>query len=410
MKLIFAGNLPPFTGGGAVMGARLLAGLSERGFGVRALAPITPQTADPYAEGPLDVTRFPVPYFEVAPDSPNADGYGRAEAKGLRAGLASMIAAERPDVVIAGRETFAWHVPDVARAHALPSVVILQGTTTAGMVRGTYPRADELVERYRRADLVVVPARHMTRVLAPYGLTNVEVIPNTVDVEAFRPRPGSPDLLRRLSVQDADVVVAHASILEPVKRPMHLVEAAARALAVDERLLFVVLGEGSGRRQMEEACARLGIAERFRFTGWVNHDDVPEYLNVADIVVMTSEFEAQSLAKLEAQACGRLLLSSDVDGARELVDDGRTGLLYRSGDVDDLVAKILLAAADPELRAAIGRRARAAAMAHSRGVGVSAYVRALEAVVRSAAAGSGSSRSTSSSAGRPSNIGLTSGR
>lgn len=410
MKLIYAGNLPPFTGGGVVMGAQLLAGLAERGFGVRALAPITPRTPDPYADGPLDITRFPVPYFEAAPDRPKSDGYGRAEAEGLRAGLASMIAAERPDVVIAGRETFAWHVPDVARAHGVPSVVILQGTTTAGMVRGTYPRADELVECYRRADLVVVPARHMSGILEPYGLSNVEVIPNSVDVEAFRPRPRSPDLLRRLSVRDGDVVVAHASILEPVKRPMDLVEAGARALAVDDRLLYVVMGEGSGRRQMEEACVRFGIAERFRFTGWVDHDDVPDYLNVSDIVVMTSEFEAQSLTKLEAQACGRLLLSSDVDGARELIDDGETGLLYRSGDVDDLVAKTLLAAADADLRAAIGRRARAAALLHSREAGVSAYARGLEALVRSAGAGSGRSRSTSASAGRPSKSGRTSSR
>jgi len=48
-----------------------------------------------------------------------------------------------------------------------------------------------------------------------------------------------------------------------------------------------------------------GIADRFRFTGWVDHEKMPAYLNLADIVVMASEIETQALVYLEAQASGR---------------------------------------------------------------------------------------------------------
>ena len=294
-----------------------------------------------------------------------------------------MIAAERPDLVVAGRETYAWHVPAIAREHGLPCIVILQGTTTAAMLRGTYPRADELIERYRLADLVVAPARHMTRILDG---VEVRAIPNTLDVGAFRPLPRAAGLAAELGIDDGDVVVLHASNLKRVKRPMDLVRSAERALARDPRLLYLVLGKGDAREEMEEACARAGIAGRFRFTGWVDHARVPEYLSLADLVVMTSEFEAQSLAKLEAQACGRCLLSSDVDGARELISDGRTGLLYRAGDVDHLVERTLEAAADPALRERIGGAAREAALGHSREAGIDAYLAAIEGVVGRSAA------------------------
>jgi glycosyltransferase involved in cell wall biosynthesis len=289
---------------------------------------------------------------------------------------------ERPDVVVAGRETFAWDVPDVAREHGLPCAVILQGTTTAGILRGTYPRAGALIEQYRKADLVVAPAEHVARALGPARLPNVRVIPNSVDAGRFRPRPRPDALLRALGVPAEHVVVAHASNLERVKRPLDLVDAAARVLAEEGGITFLVMGDGGRRAEMERACAAAGIADRFRFTGWVPHAAMPEHLAAAEVVAMTSEFEAQSLAQLEAMASGRVLVASDVDGAREIVADDETGLLFPAGDPDALAAAIVRAARDPGLRARIGEAARATALRHAPERQVAAYAQALAAVAR----------------------------
>jgi glycosyltransferase involved in cell wall biosynthesis len=126
-----------------------------------------------------------------------------------------------------------------------------------------------------------------------------------------------------------------------------------------------VVGDGVCRQELEEACEREGVAHRFRFVGWVAHGRVADYLRLADIVALPSEYENQSLVALETQACGRVLLASDVPGSREIVEDGRTGLLFRAGDAADLAAKTLGAAADPALRARIGRAARARVEAHA---------------------------------------------
>jgi len=73
---------------------------------------------------------------------------------------------------------------------------------------------------------------------------------------------------------------------------------------------------------------------------------------------MPSEFEGRSLVYLEKQACGRVLLASDIPSAREVVVDGETGVLFRTGDVANLAARLLEILGDARLREAIGRQAR----------------------------------------------------
>jgi glycosyltransferase involved in cell wall biosynthesis len=92
---------------------------------------------------------------------------------------------------------------------------------------------------------------------------------------------------------------------------------------------------------------------------------MPHVVNCADIVVLPSAGEAQARVYLETQACERTLIASDIPAAREVVDDDRTGMLYRTGDVSQLAAKILIASRDPDLRAKLGGRARKSVVSHS---------------------------------------------
>jgi glycosyltransferase involved in cell wall biosynthesis len=134
--------------------------------------------------------------------------------------------------------------------------------------------------------------------------------------------------------------------------------ASAIAAPRDPRLIYVVVGDGSFRDAMQARCQVLGLADRFRFVGWVEYETVPAYFNVADIVVMPSETEGLSRVYLEAQASGLVLVASDIPAAREVVDDGKTGLLFRFGVAEDLAEKILLVARDAGLRARIGAATR----------------------------------------------------
>lgn len=388
LDILYAGTLPPHQGGSALSGALILQGLVERGHRIRSVAPMTSdalQGGDAFARehAELHITRFPVPFFENSPDVAPPEDYRTREGEFVQAHLSALIAARRPDLLFAGRESFAWHVPPLARAHGLPCVVRIAGTTTIGLLKGAFPadQKHELLARLNQADRLMAQTRHMTDALRQLGLSNVSTIPNGVDVRLFSPAPKDADLLRALHIPDRAVVAMHASNLKALKRPMDIIASAARAVRRHDALIYVVVGDGAGRAPMEAACREARLDDRFRFVGWVDYAQMPRYLNIADMVLMTSEAEAQARIYLEAQACARVLISSDIPAAREVIDDGATGLLFETGDADALASATLRAAADPGLRMRIGRQARSRVQVHAVDVVVRAWADAFRELI-----------------------------
>ncbi len=372
MNLLYVGTLPPHPGGSAVSCGQLLGRLVRLGHRVRAIGPMTAEArrdGDRFAasQPAIEVHRFSVPYFEVEVRRVPSEAHRRHEEEQIEEHLDRLMDLEAPDLVLLGRETFAWVAARLAARGAVPCVLRIGGPLLRALVAGTYPaaHAGRYVDGCRAADLLIVQGEHTRELAERLGVRRVAVVPNSVDLGQFVPRPSPAPLRAALGIGSDDVVVVHASNLKLLKRPLDIVRAAARALPVDPRLVFVIVGDGECRAEMEDLCRRTGVANRFRFVGWVDYARMPDYLALADVVVMPSEFEQQARVYLETQAAGRVLLASAVRSAREVVADGHTGLLHRPGDVDDLADKLLNAAADPVARARIGRQARAHVARHS---------------------------------------------
>ena len=153
--------------------------------------------------------------------------------------------------------------------------------------------------------------------------------------------------------------------------------------AMEDYQLDLIIGEGPCRAQMEQACRGYGIDQNFRFTGRVPFQDMPPYVNLTDMVLMPSEQEGLSRAYLETQACARVLMASAIPPAREVIDDGETGLLFQRGDINEIAAKTLLVARNPELRQRIGERARKRAEQHNLDSVIRAYSDVLVRTFRS---------------------------
>jgi glycosyltransferase involved in cell wall biosynthesis len=249
-------------------------------------------------------------------------------------------------------------------------------------VDGSFPPPDLQIwlEKFRSADWIVAVARYFERGLRQLGLTNISSIPNHVDLTRFAPAPKDPRLLRALGVTGDDIIVLHASKMVPRKRPLDIVAAAAETVRRGARMRYIVAGEGAESHHMEEACDRLRVADHFRFLGWVPYERMPSLFNLADIVVHPSEGEGLARVYLEAMACGRLLVASDIPAAREVVRHMETGLLFRKGDVGQLTAA-LLASQDAEVRATLGRAARESVEAHSLQAVTDRYVRVFRRVI-----------------------------
>ena len=188
--------------------------------------------------------------------------------------------------------------------------------------------------------------------------------------------------MERLGLRADRFIIAHISNLKGIKRTSYIVASACEVVRREPRSTYIVVGDGNCREHMEAECRRLGIIDHFRFVGWVDHEDVADYINLADAVVMPSETEAMALVYLETQACGRLLIASDIPAAREVLRDGENGLLFRKGDSADLTRKILLAANDPALRDRIGAVARERVKQYDLNHFVAAYDRVIRGVAR----------------------------
>jgi glycosyltransferase involved in cell wall biosynthesis len=365
MKILYIGTLPPHNGGSAIVGYQLLDGLAKSGHTIKAISPITKETlwlGDKFAaeNKSITITRYNVPYFESSRDKPASDEYRRIEGEQIKELILNHLKIEKPDIIIIGRETFAWDIPDIALTQSIPTVLLIHGTTTFGILRKTIPveMANNLLKQFRKVNLLIIVARHLKHNFIQFGLENIKVIENTIDTDKFTPAVKDNRLLRELKIDNDSVIVIHISNLKPLKRPFDIVDAADYALKENSKLVFVIVGNGLLRSEMEEKCKQRGIYDRFRFVNWVEYDRVPDYTRLADIVVMPSEAEARALVYLETQACGRLLIASDIPAAREVIVDWETGLLFRKGDITDLSSKLLFAASNPEFRTQVGIKAR----------------------------------------------------
>lgn len=225
-------------------------------------------------------------------------------------------------------------------------------------------------------------ARHLLELYRGWGLGRLRVVQNPVDRRRFAPCPKDRGLLNELRIDPESVVVLHASNLKDIKRPLDIVESANQTLRENPRLVYVIVGDGPMRAAVVEECRRRRAANSFRLVDWVDHEAMPSLLNLADIVVMPSQTEAMALVYLETLACARVLLASDIPAAREVVRDGRDGVLFRCGDVQDLTAKTLRLAASGKLRAAIGARARERSRRFALGRFLDSYASLLTEVVR----------------------------
>jgi len=267
LSLLYVGTLPPRRTGASIVAGQILGVLGRRGHRVRALAPIVPAmlpAADTFtrAHREIELAHYPVPHFEGFQDVPSPLEYRQLEGEAIRAWLGRELRRDPPDVVIAGSETYAFHVPDFARASDVPCVLMVHGGPSTGILAGTYPpaRAAELLGQYRKMDRLITMGHHWAARLGALGLPPISVIPNPVDLDRFRPRPKDPQQRRALGLEPSAVVVLHASHLGAVKRPLDLVWSAERALAADPRLVYVIAGD----RALRDARRRPAGSAAFR--------------------------------------------------------------------------------------------------------------------------------------------------
>ena len=156
----------------------------------------------------------------------------------------------------------------------------------------------------------------------------IEVIYNFVDVQRFSRKP--IDAFRKVIAPNGERILLHASNFRKIKRVQDVVKVFYEVQKqIPAKLLFV--GDGPERGTAEDLARELNISEEIRFVG--KQEQMEDILAIADLFLLTSDYESFGLAALEAMAAGVPVVSTNAGGLREINVNGETGYMANVGDV-----------------------------------------------------------------------------
>ncbi len=264
----------------------------------------------------------------------------------------------KPDILHAHSPLLnAWPAIHVGRKLGIPVVYEIRafwedaavdhGTQTEGSLR--YRLTRELETRaVRQADQVVTICAGLRGDLIARGIDagKIGVVPNAVDIEHFSlGGTADPVLKEKLGLANCQVIGFLGSYYAYEGLDL-LIQALPRMLEHKPDVRILLVGGGPQEANLKALASSLNVSDKVVFVGRVAHSEVSKYYDLVDLLAyprhpMRLTELVTPLKPLEAMAQGHLLIASDVGGHRELIDDGRTGVLFRAGDVAALAAKAL---------------------------------------------------------------------
>jgi glycosyltransferase involved in cell wall biosynthesis len=280
----------------------------------------------------------------------------------------------------------AWLYPDgvvgsrIASALGVPAWIMVLGTDVTQL--GSPARRKAILDACDRSRGIICVAKHLKDRLVDAGVeeSKVHVVPNGVDTELFHYRPKEEALQLLLEVEDRRTEAQRCatvagkrraqgiSVRNPppatfhpppspfvlfvgnlvhVKGPDILLEAFATLVRSSkhrppctDRCSLVLIGEGPMKRGLQRRASELGLADRVHFLGARPHAEVALWMNVADVLCLSSRSEGMPNAVLEAMASGVPVVATDVGTCREMTKRYPAGEIVPDGD-SGAVAKAL---------------------------------------------------------------------
>ena len=190
--------------------------------------------------------------------------------------------------------------------------------------------------------------------------SRVRLIWNGAPLDEFAPvAPETARATRRsLGIAEDALVVGTIGRLSEQKGHRYLIEAAPALLGARASAHLLIVGDGDQMEPLQVQAAALGVAARVTFAG--HRTDVPALLGALDVFAISSTYEGTPLALFEAMAAGKAIVSTAVDGCREVLEDGVTGLLVPPRDPAALAKALGRVLDDALLRRSLADEARRA--------------------------------------------------
>lgn len=214
----------------------------------------------------------------------------------------------------------------------------------------------------KKADAVIALSRGLKKAALKLGVPNdkVFIIPNGVDTSFF----GIDDEKRcrsELNVKIDDKVVLFVGTIESYRRRIkglkYLLFAMKTVISRVPTAQLMVVGVPP-LPDLLDVVSKLRIAGHVSFLGVVPYTKIPHYYDACDVFVLPSLMEGLPTTVLEAMASAKPVVASDIEGCKDLIDDGVNGFLVPPGQTDVLAERIIQVITNDELAVQLGKEAR----------------------------------------------------
>jgi glycosyltransferase involved in cell wall biosynthesis len=211
---------------------------------------------------------------------------------------------------------------------------------------------DIMNERYvlSRIPNIIVDSQSIKNLIKNWTKSNIYAIPAGLDYNElqgnflYNPSLERPDIFlvnNFYSLKGIDILIKATSLVKK-----HIPE-----------IKVFIGGSGVLEKDLKYLAQKLDLDENIKFLGFISDKDKFAYYNLCKIVVVPSRWDCQPAALFEAGAFGKPVIASDMSNPG-IIEDYKTGLIFKSEDIADLAQKILILMNDKELRVAMGSAAK----------------------------------------------------
>jgi len=265
--------------------------------------------------------------------------------------LSQFLKEQKPDIVHCHSRRGADLLGGLAASYTdIPAVVSRRVDNTEMRLMATL--------RYRPFRKIIAISEAIAAVLREHDVEaeRIAVIRSAVDADAFAALPDRDRFRKEFGIDEGVLTIAAAGQLIPRKGHRYLLQAVADLVHSHPPFRVVLFGEGYLNNQLRAQAASLGLGGVVQFAGF--RDDLDEFIACFDLLVHPASAEGLGVAVLKASAAGVPVVGFDAGGLNEAVEHGKTGLLVKAEDVDELRGAIASLIDDETTRLQMGAAGR----------------------------------------------------
>lgn len=265
--------------------------------------------------------------------------------------LKRILAIEKPDIL------HAHYASSYGLLGALcnfkPYIISVWGSDVFDFPKINFFTRELLILNLSKADKILSTSHVMAKETQKYTKKQITVTPFGIDLAEFKP------LNNKLN--DGTIRIGLVKTLEEKYGIKYLVKAVSvlKEKGVNNVELFIA-GSGSQEGELKEQARSLGINPIVHFVGQIPYNDVPDFLQQLDLVVVPSILDSESfgVAAVEASACGVPVIASNVGGLPEVVENGKTGIIVEPKSPEAIAQAIITLLNNEQLNSTMGENGR----------------------------------------------------